>query len=133
MAEAKTALYASVEESLTGRAVALSNQTEDRSPAYLVIVSISSSTITADIITFIDNKSKNSQPSSLTSSCLPTLTHKTRGARADAYSALYLNLLAALTALASTLTWKNTSVPFSTEECFFTRRDPAIEPSRILR
>lgn len=58
MAEAKAALYASAGETLTGRAVALSNQTEDRSSAYLVIVSIPSYTITADIVEFTDKKLK---------------------------------------------------------------------------
>ena len=54
-ATAKQSLYQSVGEPLTGRAVALANQTEDRSSLYLILFSIPKVTITADVIEFIDN------------------------------------------------------------------------------
>ena len=53
-AEAKTDLYKSVGEPLTGRSVALANQTEDRSSIYLILFSIPKVTITADVIEFTD-------------------------------------------------------------------------------
>jgi hypothetical protein len=54
-AVARQDLYASVKEPLTGRAVALANQMEDRSSLYLILFSIPKVTITADVIEFIDN------------------------------------------------------------------------------
>ena len=51
---AQAALYRSVGESLTGRAVALANETEDRSSLYLILFSIPRVTITADVIEFTD-------------------------------------------------------------------------------
>lgn len=51
-AEAKKALYQSSGESLTGRSIALANQTEDRSSLYLILFSIPRVTITADIVEF---------------------------------------------------------------------------------
>jgi len=54
MADAKEALYQSVGEPLTGRAVALANQTEDRSNLYLILFSIPRYTITADVVEFTD-------------------------------------------------------------------------------
>jgi len=54
-ASAKASLYKSVGQPLTGRAVALVNQTEDRSSLYLILFSIPRVTITADIIEFTDN------------------------------------------------------------------------------
>jgi hypothetical protein len=51
-ADAKEALYKSVDMPLTGKAVALSNQTEDRSNLYLILFSIPKVTITADVIEF---------------------------------------------------------------------------------
>ena len=53
-ANAKASLYKSVREPLTGRAVALANQTEDRSSLYLILFSIPRVTITADMIEFTD-------------------------------------------------------------------------------
>ena len=53
-AEAKEALYKSVEGSLEGRAIALVNQTEDVSTLYLILFSIPKVTISADIIEYID-------------------------------------------------------------------------------
>jgi hypothetical protein len=54
MADAKESLYRSVGESLTGRSIALSNQTEDRSSLYLILFSIPRYTITADVVEFTD-------------------------------------------------------------------------------
>ncbi len=53
-ADAKASLYQSVGEPLTGRAVALANQTEDRSSLYLILFSIPKVTITADVVEFTD-------------------------------------------------------------------------------
>jgi len=53
-AEAKASLYKSVGEPLTGRSVALANQTEDRSSLYLILFSIPKVTITADVVEFND-------------------------------------------------------------------------------
>ena len=53
-AEAKAALYKSVGEPLTGRSVALANQTEDRSSTYLILFSVPKVTITADVVEFTD-------------------------------------------------------------------------------
>ena len=57
-ADAKASLYQSAGDSLTGRAIALANQTEDRSVLYLVLFSIPKVTITADIVEFT-SESKN--------------------------------------------------------------------------
>jgi hypothetical protein len=54
-AQAKVDLYNSVGESLAGRAVALANQTEDKSSTYLILFSIPKITITADVIEFTDS------------------------------------------------------------------------------
>ncbi|PIS37969.1 MAG: hypothetical protein COT35_03295 [Nitrospirae bacterium CG08_land_8_20_14_0_20_52_24] len=54
MAKAKESLYASVGQSLEGRAIALVNQTEDRNNIYLVLFSIPTITISADIIEYLD-------------------------------------------------------------------------------
>ena len=51
-ATAKADLYHSVGEPLTGKAVALANQTEDKSTVYLILFSIPKITITADVIEF---------------------------------------------------------------------------------
>jgi hypothetical protein len=53
-ADAKEALYKSVGEPLTGKSVALANQTQDSSILYLVLFSIPKVTITADVIEFTD-------------------------------------------------------------------------------
>ena len=53
-ADAKEALYKSVGEPLTGKAVALANQTEDRSTLYLILFSIPKVTVTADVIEFTE-------------------------------------------------------------------------------
>ena len=53
-ADAKEALYKSVDVPLTGKAVALANQTEDRSTLYLILFSIPKVTITADVIEFTE-------------------------------------------------------------------------------
>jgi Family of unknown function (DUF6567) len=50
--EAKAHLYKSVGEPLTGRSIALANQTEDRSTLYLLLFSIPKVTITADVVEF---------------------------------------------------------------------------------
>lgn len=54
--DAKAALYKSVHEPLTGKAVALANQTEDRSTMYLILFSIPKVTITADVVEFTDKQ-----------------------------------------------------------------------------
>ena len=54
MALAKQRLYQSVGEPLTGRAVALAHQTEDRSSLYLILFSLPRYTITADVVEFTD-------------------------------------------------------------------------------
>ncbi len=53
-ANAKQSLYASVHEPLTGRAVALANEMEDKSTTYLILFSIPKVSITADVIEFTD-------------------------------------------------------------------------------
>ena len=53
-ASAKSDLYRSSGVSLTGKAAALANQTEDKSTLYLILFSIPRVTITADIIEFSD-------------------------------------------------------------------------------
>lgn len=53
-AGAKASLYKSVGQPLTGKAVALANETEDRSTLYLILFSIPKITITADVVEFID-------------------------------------------------------------------------------
>jgi Family of unknown function (DUF6567) len=53
-ATAKAHLYKSVGEPLSGRAVALANQTEDRASIYLILFSIPKLTVTADVIEFTD-------------------------------------------------------------------------------
>jgi hypothetical protein len=58
-ANAKESLYESVGEPLTGRAIALANQTEDRSTIYLLLFSIPKVTLTADVIEFTDSGSRN--------------------------------------------------------------------------
>lgn len=57
-ADAKASLYASVGENLTGRSIALANQTEDRSSIYLILFSIPKVTLTADIIEFMAEREK---------------------------------------------------------------------------
>jgi Family of unknown function (DUF6567) len=58
-ASAKMDLYNSVGESLTGRAIALANQTEDHSFTYLILFSIPRLTITADVIEFTEEPATN--------------------------------------------------------------------------
>jgi hypothetical protein len=53
-ANAKASLYASVGQPLTGRSVALANETEDRSSLYLILFSIPKITVTADLVEFTD-------------------------------------------------------------------------------
>ncbi|MGH7941748.1 MAG: DUF6567 family protein [Limisphaerales bacterium] len=53
-ADAKANLYRSVGQDMTGRAIALANQTEDRSSLYLILFSIPRITYTADVIEFVD-------------------------------------------------------------------------------
>lgn len=55
-AKAKESLYESVGEPLEGRAIALVNQTEDRSSLYLILFSIPQVTITADVIEYLDEQ-----------------------------------------------------------------------------
>ncbi|MGA3142360.1 MAG: DUF6567 family protein [Verrucomicrobiota bacterium] len=53
-AGAKASLYQSVGQPLTGRSVALANETEDRSSLYLILFSIPKITVTADLVEFTD-------------------------------------------------------------------------------
>ena len=53
-ANAKASLYKSVDQPLTGRAIALANQTKDETTLYLILFSIPRVTITADVIEFVD-------------------------------------------------------------------------------
>jgi len=53
-ASARQDLYSSVKEPLTGKAVALANQMEDKSTLYLILFSVPKVTITADVIEFTD-------------------------------------------------------------------------------
>jgi hypothetical protein len=61
-AEAKSNLYNSTGLNLTGRAVALANQTDDKSNIYLILFSIPKVTLTADVVEFTGkpNESNNS-------------------------------------------------------------------------
>jgi len=60
-AEAKKNLYASAGESLDGRAIALANQTEDRSSLYVILFSLPKLTISADIVEFISKDAAQSE------------------------------------------------------------------------
>ena len=53
-ATARADLYRSVSRPLTGKAVALANQLEDKSTLYLLLFSVPKLTITADVIEFVD-------------------------------------------------------------------------------
>ena len=55
-ATARSKLYASVEQPVTGKAVALSNQLEDKSTLYLILFSVPKLTLTADVIEFLDTE-----------------------------------------------------------------------------
>ena len=58
-ADAKHDLYASVHEPLTGKAVALANEMDDRSTVYLILFSIPTLTVTADVIEFTGEPENN--------------------------------------------------------------------------
>ena len=63
-AVAKQHLYQSVGQPLTGKAIALANQTEDRSTLYLILFSIPRIYLTADVIEFTgEPKSEAAAPS----------------------------------------------------------------------
>ena len=53
-ASARKALYASVGTPLAGKAIALTNESQDRSALYLILFSIPKITITGDVIEFTD-------------------------------------------------------------------------------
>ena len=55
-AAAKQRLYASVGDSMNGKAAALANETEDRSVLYLILFSVPRLTLSADVIEFTDSK-----------------------------------------------------------------------------
>jgi hypothetical protein len=57
-ADAKAALYQNTGENLTGRSIALANQTEDSSGINLLIFQIPKVTITADVVEFNDKSNK---------------------------------------------------------------------------
>jgi len=56
-ADAKAALHQNTGENLTGRSIALANQTEDSSGVNLLIFQIPKVTITADVVEFNDRAS----------------------------------------------------------------------------
>jgi hypothetical protein len=58
-AVAKDRLYKSVGQDLKGRSVALANQTQDKSGLYLILFSIPTVTVTADVIEFTSGTTKN--------------------------------------------------------------------------
>ncbi len=58
-ADAKAALYQNTGENLTGRSIALANQTEDTSGINLLIFQIPKVTITADVVEFNDKSNKS--------------------------------------------------------------------------
>ena len=62
-ADAKADLYKSVGQDLTGRAVALANETEDRSCLYLILFSVPKITYTADVIEFVNPLGTPAAPS----------------------------------------------------------------------
>jgi hypothetical protein len=62
-ADAKASLYESVGQPLTGRSVAMANETEDRSSLYLILFSIPKITITADLVEFTDATKGEGNPS----------------------------------------------------------------------
>jgi hypothetical protein len=53
-AGAKASLYESVGIPLTGKSIALANETEDRSSLYVILFSIPRITVTADVVEFTD-------------------------------------------------------------------------------
>ena len=55
--DAKKDLYRSVGEPLEGRAIALANYTEDRSTLYLILFSVPTLSVTADVVEFTDTPS----------------------------------------------------------------------------
>jgi hypothetical protein len=54
-ATARTKLYRSAGGDLTGKAIALANEMEDKSTVYLVLFSVPKFTLTADVIEFVDD------------------------------------------------------------------------------
>jgi hypothetical protein len=60
-AQAKETLYDSIGIPLEGKAVALVNQTEDRSSIYLILFSIPKITITADVIEYLDEPARSNE------------------------------------------------------------------------
>jgi len=72
-ASAKAALYKSVGEPLTGRAVDLANQTEDRSSLYLILFSIPRITLTADVVEFTDTPVSGNAAPGTTSTTTTTI------------------------------------------------------------
>jgi hypothetical protein len=62
-ADAKANLYANTGENLTGRSIALANQTEDKSGINLLIFQVPKVTITADVVEFTEKSQR--RPSSL--------------------------------------------------------------------
>jgi hypothetical protein len=55
-ATARQKLYASIDQPLHGKAIALSNELEDKSTVYLLLFSVPKYTLTADVIEFTENK-----------------------------------------------------------------------------
>ena|SRR2546430_17252136 len=53
-AAARTKLYQSMDQPLTGKAIALTNELQDKSTVYLILFSVPKFTLTADVIEFVD-------------------------------------------------------------------------------
>lgn len=58
-ADAKHDLYASVQEPLTGKAISLANEMDDRSTTFLILFSVPTVTVTADVIEFTGPSEKS--------------------------------------------------------------------------
>jgi hypothetical protein len=57
-ATARKDLYRSVNQPIEGKAIALSNELEDKSTLYLILFSVPKYTLTADVIEFTDLKTQ---------------------------------------------------------------------------
>jgi hypothetical protein len=57
-ATARQDLYDSINQPIQGKAIALSNELEDKSTLYLILFSVPKFTLTADVIEFTDLKSQ---------------------------------------------------------------------------
>ena len=69
-ANAKASLYKSIGVTLEGKAIGLANQTEDYSSIYLILFSLPTLTITADVVEF-NSPASSASPISHASPALP--------------------------------------------------------------